>query len=144
MHVVSNLDELNFFLRRFAPRVTLRMAPDAVEVTSAEGHFRVAAVVTVVENRGHSRVAAIGDDPVASGVRINVFARAATDKHQANGYFETFLQAALQRLPKTSGIIRPVVLVENLGSLDPVLLGRQNEMAIRAIERWGAVAAVIT
>jgi hypothetical protein len=90
-------------------------------------------------------VVAIGDDPIvnASRVRMNIFARPPTGEHQSNGYFETFLQAALERLPKAFGIIRPVVIVENLKSLDSVFSGRQHEMAVRTIEQWGAVAVVI-
>jgi len=147
MYLVSHLDELNFFLRRFAPRMTLRLAPDSVEITSAEGHFRAAPVVIFVEEGNRRRVAGIGDDCVtnSSGSRVNIFTSDSTGKHGPNdGLVETFLYTAFSRLPKSRGIMRAVVVVENLNSLDLVLSGRQREIIAGALERWGAVAAVMS
>ena len=147
MYLVSQVSELNFFLGRFAPRVTLRLAPDSVEVSSSDGHFRAAPVVVFVKDGDRRRVAGIGDDCLANATsgRVNIFTGAATREHTTtDNLVETFLHAALRRLPKSCGIPRAVVVVENLNSLDSLLSGRHREIIASALERWGAAATVMS
>jgi hypothetical protein len=121
MFVVTDESELNWWLRRFAPRITLRLSPDFVEIASARGVAHSATVLT-------------GSIPV---FRL-VDAVLPPDEVAAR-----FLAVLLKRLPPSGGFIRPIVLVEGLRSLEGVLGGQQQAIVTRALATCGAAAAVI-
>lgn len=145
MLVVADTSQLNWWLRRFAPRVTLRLSPDLVEFRSKQGVAQAAAVATLVRRqKGDPLVAGIGDDPVtdAGAVRVPVFGGDGVLLERGE-IVERFLRALLKRLPPSGGFILPVVLVEGLQSLDHALGGRQRAIVIRALARCGVGAVVI-
>ena len=100
MFVVNDESELNWWLRRFAPRISLRLSPDFVELVSAQGVAQSAAVLRVIQKGDHPLVAAIGDEPVADAAaeRIPAFQSPGTvltpDDSAAR-----FLSLLIRRLP---------------------------------------------
>ena len=146
MDIVSRIEELSFFLRRFAPRIVLRVGPDFVEASSREGRVQATPFLIVIRQGNRPIVAGIGDDPVTSSdaVRVPVFSGVpAGGSAEHDDLVESFITTILARLPKSGGVIRPVVVVDNLSSLEAPLLGRQRELIARALTRWGAAAVVI-
>jgi hypothetical protein len=143
MEIVFSADHLSFFLRR-APRVTLRILADAVEVSSAEGSVRVSCVVSVVQQGNRHVIVGVASDQVRdpAATTLNLFAGQINEGEREALMFE-FLQCALRRLPTSGGFVRPVVVVENIDRLSPVLLGSQRDVVRRALERWGAAAVVM-
>lgn len=144
MFVVTDESELNWWLRRFAPRISLRLSPDFVEIASARGTAHSAAMLSVIHKGDRTLVAGIGDDPVAdvAANRIAVF--------QAPGPLLTpddavarFLCVLLKRLPPSGDFIRPVVIVQGLRSLENALGGQQQTIVTRALTTCGAAAAVL-
>lgn len=145
MEIVPQEDALNIFLRRFAPRYTVRLSPDLVEVTSQTGLVRATPVVTLVDDKGRLHVGSIGDEPIAgnNGVRFRIFEHSATHGgHTQEELIAAFFRVALSRVLKKS-LIRPVIIVENLDSLEAVMGGRQREVISHSIEQASAVALVI-
>ena len=122
MFVVTDESELNWWLRRFAPRISLRLSPDVVEITSPQGVAQSAAVLRVIQEGDRPVVAAIGDEPAAAA---------------------RFLSLLLGRLPPSGGFIRPVVTVEGVPSLEAALGGQHRAIVTRALAAYGAAAAVI-
>jgi hypothetical protein len=145
MFVVANLRGLNWWLRNFAPRVVLRIALEVIEASSGEQLVR-ARTTLAVEADGDRRILGIGDDPVAdaSVVRISIFEFMPGVLRAHDDLVEPFLRVLLKRLPRSPGFIRPVVIVEGLGSLHERLAGREREVIVRALTGYGAVAAVIS
>lgn len=124
MFVVSDESELNWWLRRFAPRISLQLSPNFVELASSHGVAHSAAVLSVVQKGDRIVVAGIGDEAVAdvAADRIPVF--------QAPGAVLTpdeaaarFLSGLFRRLPRSGGFLRPVVIVEGVRSLEGALAG---------------------
>lgn len=144
MLVVTDESELNWWLRRFAPRVSLRLSPDFVEMISAEGTARSAAVLSVIQKGDRTLVAGIGDDPVADveAIRIAAF-QAPGHVLSPDDAVTRLLFVLLKRLPPSGGFIRPVVIVEGLRSLESALGGQQQAIVTRALTTCGAAAAVI-
>lgn len=144
MFVVNDESELNLWLRRFAPRISLRLSPDFVEIASPQGVAQSAAVLRVIQQGDHPVVAAIGDEPVAEAAadRIPVFQAPGTvltpDDSAAR-----FLSLLIRRLPPSGSFIRPVVIVEGLRSLEAALGGQHRAIVTRALAAYGAAAAVI-
>lgn len=146
MFVVSNLRELNWWLRKFAPRVVLRIAPEFIEASSGERLVHARTTLAVATQGDNRLILGIGDDPVAdaSAVRISIFGSMSGVVGTDDDLVEPFLRVLLKRLPRSLGFIRPVVIVEGLGSLHERLAGREREVIVRALARCGAVAAVIS
>jgi hypothetical protein len=144
MFAVVDASQLNWWLRRFAPRITLRLSPDIVEIASTQGAVHSAPVLTVIRKGNKTIVVGIGDDPVTerAAIRIPTFS-ASGDLMNSGDAFERLLRVLLKRLPRSGGFIRPVVMVEGLPSLESVLGGRQREIVTEALATCGAVAAVI-
>ena len=144
MIVVSDVSELNWWLRRFASRITLRLSPEVVEVTTAEGSIHSAPVLAVTRNGERTHVVGIGDDPVtdADAIRIPAFSSSG-NLVECGEAIERFLWVLLKRLPPSGGFVRPVVIVHGLSSLEAVLGGRQSELLTRALSACGASAAVV-
>ncbi len=144
LFVVTDESELNWWLRRFAPRITLRLSPDFVEIASARGVAQSATVLSVRRRGDRTVVAGIGNEPVtdAAADSIPVFrlldAVLPPDEAAAR-----FLAVLLKRLPPSGGFIRPIVLVEGLRSLEGVLGGQPQAIVTRALATCGAAAAVI-
>ena len=144
MFVVTDESELNWWLRRFAPRISLRLSSEFVEVVSPLGVAQSAAVVTLVRRGGRAVVVGIGDEPVAdlAADRIPVFG-AHRGVLTVDDAAAQFLSVLLKRLPPSGGFVRPVVVVEGLLSLDRDLEGQQVAVVTRALAACGAAAAVI-
>lgn len=144
MLVVADVSELNWWLRRFASRITLRVSPESVEMTSAEGTVHSAAVLTVIHRGDRTLVVGIGDEPVTDedAIRIPAFSSSG-NLFESSEPIEKLLLVLLQRLPPSGGFVRPVVIVHGLPSLEVVLRGRQREFVTRALSACGAAAAVI-
>lgn len=144
MFVVTDESELNWWLRRFAPRISLRLSPDFVEMASARGTAHSAAVLTVIHKGDRTLVAGIGDEPVAdvAANRIAVF-QAPEPVLTADDAVARFLCVLLRRLPPSGSFIRPVVIVDGLRSLESALGGQHRAIVTRALTTCGAAAAVI-
>jgi hypothetical protein len=144
MLVVTDESELNWWLRRFAPRISLRLSPDFVEVISPQGVARSAAVLSLIRKGDRAVVAGIGDEPVADAAadRIPVF-QANRSVLTVDDAAAQFLSVLLKRLPPSGAFIRPVVVVEGLPSLDDALGGQHVAIVTRALTACGAAAAVI-
>ena len=144
MFVVTDESELNWWLRRFAPRISLRLSPDFVEIASLQSVAQSAAVLRVIQKGDRPVVAAIGDEPVADATaeRIPVF-RVPGTVLTADDSAARFLSLLLRRLPPSGGFIRPVVIVEGLPSLEAALGGQHRAIVTRALAACGAAAAVI-
>jgi hypothetical protein len=145
MFVVADESELNWWFRRFAPRISLRLSPDFVEIASTQGVAQSSAVLTVIRDGDRTFVCGVGDDPVAnvSADRIPVFQVPGEAGLSPVDAVERLLCALLKRLPPSGSLIRPVVIVEGLHSLEDVLRGQRCEIVTRALAASGAVAAVI-
>lgn len=145
MIVVTDVSELNWWLRRFASRITLRLSPEVVEVTSTEGAVSSAPVLAVIRKGERTLVAGIGDDPVtdADAIRIPAFSSSG-NLLESSEAIERLLRVLLKRLPPSGGFVRPVVVVHGLPSLEGVLGGRQCELVTCALSACGAAAAVIS
>jgi hypothetical protein len=144
MFVVVDASQLNWWLRRFAPRITLRLSPDIVEIASAQGTVHSAPVLTVIRKSNKTLVVGIGDDPVMEDAAIRIPAFSASgDLVDSGDGVESLLRMLLKRLPRSGGFLRPVVIVEGLSSLEGVLGGREREIVTGALATCGAVAAVI-
>ena len=141
MIVVADVPELNWWLRRFASRITLRLSPDVVEATSAEGAVHSLPVLAVVRRDDRTLVAGIGDDPVTDddAIRIPAFSSSGNLLGSSEA-IERLLWWLLKRLPPSGGFVRPVVIVHGLPSLEGVLGGRQSELVTRALSACGAAA----
>jgi hypothetical protein len=144
MFVVTDESELNWWLRRFAPRISLRLSPDFVEIASARGTAHSAAVLSVIHKGDRTLVAGIGDEPVAdvAANRIAVF-QAPGSVLSPDDAVARFLCVLQRRLPPGGGFIRPVVIVEGLCSLENALHGQQQPIVTRALLTCRAAAAVI-
>jgi len=144
MFVVRDESELNCWLRRFAPRVSLRLSPDFVEAFSSQDTARSAAVVSLIRKGERAVVAGIGDEPVADAAadRVPVF-QIHRDVLTAEDAATQFLSVLLKRLPASGTLIRPVVVVEGLPSLEGALGGQQVAIVTRALTACGAAAVVI-
>jgi hypothetical protein len=144
MFVGTDASELNWWLRRFAPRISLRLSPDFAEVVSPQGVARSAAVLSVIRKGDRAIVAGIGDEPVADAAagRIRAFQLPGAVL-TADDAAARFLSVLLKRLPPSGGFIRPVVIVEGLSSLDAALGGQHVAIVTRALTACGAAAAVI-
>jgi hypothetical protein len=143
MRVVSSIDDLGFFEKRL-PRVTLRIAADAVEASSRDGSVRVPSVVTVIRKSDRNVIAGVASDQVRdpTATTLNVFSSDVGDGEREQ-LIEEFLRRALKQLPPTRGFLLPIVVVENIQELARILGGRQREIVGRAVERWGATAVVM-
>lgn len=144
MFVVTDESELNWWLRRFAPRISLRMSADSVEVVSPQGAVRSAAVLRLIRKGDRAVVAGIGDEPVADAAadRVPVF-QAQQGQLTVDDAATQFLSLLLKRLPPSGAFIRPVVVVEGLDSLNRALGGQHVAIVTRALTACGAAAAVI-
>ncbi len=144
MLVVADVSELNWWLRRFASRITLRLSPEFVEMTSAEGAVRSAPVLTVIHRGDRTLVVGIGDEPVTDedAIRIPAFSSSGS-LFESSEAIERLLLLLLKGLPHSGGFVRPVVIVHGLPSLELVLAGRQCGFVTRALSASGAGAAVI-
>lgn len=144
MFVVADDSELNWWLRPFALRISLRLTPDFVEVVSPQGVARSAAVLSVVRKGDRAAVAGIGDEPVADSAadRIRVF-EVPKQVLTVDAAVARLFSVLLKRLPSSGGFIRPVVVVEGLPSLDASLGGQHVAFVTRALAACGAAAAVI-
>ena len=144
MFVVVDESHLNWWLRRFGPRITLRLSPDIVEITPTQGTVHSAPVLTVIRKGNNILVVGIGDDPVTDGAAIRIPAfNASGDLMEPADAVERLLRILLKRLPRSGGFIRAVVIVEGLPSLEGVLDRREREILTEALASCGAVAAVI-
>jgi hypothetical protein len=134
MIVVADVSELNWWVRRFASRITLRLSLEAVGATSTEGAVHAAPVLTVIRKGDRTLVAGIGDDPVtnADAIRIPAFS-SSVNLLDPSDAIERFLRVLLKRLKPSGGLFRPVVIVHGLHSLEGVLGGRQCELVTRAL-----------
>ena len=144
MFVVADVSELNWWLRRFASRITLRLSPEFVEMTSAERAVHSAPALTVIHRGDRTLVVGIGDEPVTDqdAIRIPAFS-SPRNLLESSEAIERLLTVLLRRLPPSGGFVRPVVIVHGLPSLEVVLAGRQCEVVTRALAACGASAAVI-
>ena len=124
MFVVTDESELNWWLRRFAPRISLRLSPNFVEIASAGGTAPSAAVLSVIHKGDGTLVAGIGDEPVAdvAANRIAVFQAPRTVLTPYDAVAR-FLCVLLKRLPPSGRFIRPVVIVDGLRSLEKPVAG---------------------
>ena len=77
-------------------------------------------------------------------MRISIFESMPGVTRTHDDLVEPFLRVLLKRLSRSPGFIRPVVIVEGLGSLHERLAGRERDVIVRALARCGAVAAVIS
>jgi len=144
MLVVADVSQLNWWLRRFASRITLRLSPEFVEMTSAEGAVRSAPLLTVIHRGDETLVVGIGDEPVTdeNAIRIPAFSSSG-NLFEPSEAIERLVMVLLKRLPASGGFVRPVVIVHGLPSLEVILAGRQCEFVTRALSACGAAAAVI-
>ena len=62
---------------------------------------------------------------------------------ETTGGAEKVLRQLFRRVPPSRGILRPVVVVHGLPSLQAILAGQQYEIVTRALSACGAAAAVI-
>ena len=145
MFVVSDPQHLNWWLRRFAPRVVLRMTPESVEASSSEGFVHARPTLVVAADGANRRILGIGDDPVEhpSAERIAIFDSSSHGVDTSADLVAAFLRVVLKRLPRRWGVIRPVVLVEGIESLHEPLAGRERDVIVQALTASGAVAAVL-
>lgn len=144
MFVVTDESELNWWARRFAPRIWLRLSPGVVELASAEGVARSSALLAVIRDGDYTFVAEIDDDRVAEGLADRVVAfRVPGEVLSTMDAAVRFLRLLMRQLPKSGGVTRPVVIVEGLPYLEDVLDGHQRAIVIRALATCGAAAAVI-
>jgi hypothetical protein len=111
MFVVSSVDDLNFWLRRFAPRIELRISGDHVVLESNGATIQLTAAEVMSSG---------ADDSLAA-----------------------LVSAGLRRLPRSRGILRPVVMVHGLSSHER-RDGRAREALIGSLERFAVVAVVIS
>jgi hypothetical protein len=144
MFVVTDESELNWWLRRFATRISMRLSPDFVEMASARGTAHSAAVLSVIHKGDRMLVAGIGNEPVAdvAANRIAVF-QAPGPVLTPDDAVARFLCVLLRRLPPSGGFIRPVVIVDGLRSLENALGGQHQAIVTRALSTCGAAAVVI-
>ena len=145
MFVVSHPRELNLWLRTFAPRVVLRVAPEFTEASSGAELIHVTTTLAVAQG-DNRRILGIGDDhvPDASAVWISVFGSMSGVVAADDDLVGAFLRVLFKRLPRSPGFIRPVVIVEGLGSLHERLAGRERDVIVRALASCGAAAAVVS
>lgn len=143
MLVVTDESELDWWARRFAPRLSLRLSPDFVEIESARSTVHCPAVLSVIQKDGRTLVAGIGNEPVSdvAADRIAVF-RAPGTVLTPEDAVTRFLCLLLKRVP-SGGFTRPVVVVEGLRSLDSALGGQHRMIVTKALANCWVAAAVI-
>ena len=142
MNSLRSLDELNWWLKRVAPRVTLRLSTTEVIATSSDGEVRLPAVISFVREGDNYRIAGVGDDPVDTpgAATVHLFTSGGNQRDQHGDLLARFFSLVLKRLPRSLSIIRPVIVVLGSRSLAPEV---SNERIARALESAGAAAVVV-
>ena len=140
MIVRRSFDELSFFLRRFAPRVTMRLDPSRVTLSTSAGEQHLTPTVSVARQEGDWRITDVGDTTERAGhYVVNIFSDTfPTGVPERDDLFRAFFRGAVRKTMTRGVSLRPVVAVEGLASLD----GPQRDMVIRALEHAGAAAVI--
>jgi hypothetical protein len=141
--IVRSVDDLNFWLRRFAPRVTLHLLQTEVIATSSAGELRMPTMISFVRDGERRTIVAVGDDraDVPGATTVRLFSSEAMSGHRLDDLLQKFFSLVLQRLPRSPGFIRPVVVVRGLMSLPPEM--NDGQQVARALQSCGAAAVVI-
>ena len=141
--IVHALDDLHFWLKRFAPRVELRVSPEAVIVVTSKGELHVPASISFGRD-GPGEILGIGRDytDAPDAVTVELFTAAALASSDYDNLLEKFLRVVFTRVLRGVSV-RPVVIVEGLNSMPRDLAQRIREALVRALTNARAAAIVI-
>lgn len=142
--IVDALDELNFWLKRFAPRVQLRVSTDAVIVVTSNGELHVPASISFRRD-GHGEILGIGHDhtDAPDAVTVRLFTAAALSSPDYDNLLDKFFRLVLRRVPRSGSFIRPIVIVEGLNVLPRDVAPGIREALVRALANAGPAAILI-
>lgn len=143
MFVLKAESDLNWWLRRFAPRVRLRLTRDYIEATFAKATVRHRPILLLKREDNTARIVGIGDEQPSDAFshRIDVL-RAAGSLLRPVDAAEGFLMTLFRRLPLHYLFIRPVVVVEGLPSLERALEAPYRDVMVQALRNMRASAVI--
>jgi hypothetical protein len=141
-NVLGSLDDLNFFARRFTPRIQLRVSSDAVIAATPETEVRVAASISFTRT---GEILGIGGESAdaADATTLHLFTASAAASPQYDDLLDKFLRLLLRRVHRKAAWLRPVLIVEGLDSFGPDIRPRVRESLVRALTSAGAAAIVV-
>lgn len=130
-----------WLMRRFGPRFTVRVSPDAFIFASPKSTLQIGTFLYLKEHTGQFDIITVGEDaPVVPGVfRVDLFGNDRLPSTPAPGIgrmecLEVFCRYGIQKVSGRSIMVRPQVTIIGLDSLDAVLHGYQEAVLRQAFE----------